>query len=137
MGRLELFDNGLVIINQRPNVHGEIALWLERLREQGATEAFHNPADDEWTTRIYPIENADAIEWLVESIVTFVRPDTWDANGGEAAVRGGGHTLIIRQTGAGHRDVARLLERIEWAHGYVREHLPAATQPEAENGEVD
>lgn len=129
-GGLTLLDNGFLIINQTPHIHGEIAVCLERLRAQGATKPLPNPADDEWTTRIYPIENAGAIDWLVDAVQTFVRPDSWDTGGGAAAIRGGGHTLIIRQTGAGHRDVARLLERIEWAHGYVREHLPAESGTE-------
>lgn len=127
-GALHVLSNGVMPVLQTPRVHAEIAVLLERLRVAGANESFPNPADDEWTTRIYPIENADAIDWLVDAVQTFVRHETWDVKGGEAAIRGGGHTLIIRQTGAGHRDVARLLERIEWAHGYVREHLPAASE---------
>lgn len=136
-GALHVLSNGVMPILQTPRVHAEIALLLERLRGAGANEAFPNPADDEWTTRIYPIENADAIDWLVDAVQTFVRPETWDVRGGEAAIRGGGHTLIIRQTGAGHRDVARLLERIEWAHGYVREHLPSGSEEKEEAAHDD
>ena len=65
-----------------------------------------------------------AVPWLVESVETFVRPETWDQAGGKGAIRGAGHSLIIRQTGAGHRDVAQLLLRIEQVHRYVSEHRP-------------
>lgn len=125
-GTAQLLENGLLIVRQTLANHGAVAVWLDKLRKQGLQ---HGPAaaetdDDEWSTRIYPVENADAVPWLVEAVETFVRPETWDQAGGKGAIRGAGHSLIIRQNGAGHRDVAQLLLRIEQAHRYVSENTP-------------
>jgi hypothetical protein len=125
-GTAQLLENGLLIVRQTLANHGAVAVWLDKLRRQGLQHepAAADTADEEWSTRIYPIENADAVPWLVEAVETFVRPETWDKAGGKGAIRGAGHSLIIRQTGAGHRDVAQLLLRIEQAHRYVSEHRP-------------
>jgi hypothetical protein len=58
-------------------------------------------------------------ETLVDAIVTTVRPSTWEASGGPAALRGAtfgsAKVLIVTQTHEGHDQVVALLEKLRGA----------------------
>ncbi len=100
----------------------EKARWEQEARVREALRQPISVSFDETPLR-------EALEQVSQQIG--VLPDSWAGKGGDAVIRGGGNTLIIRHTGAGHRAGAKLLERIERVHNYVRDNL-SATPDETE-----
>jgi hypothetical protein len=80
----------------------------------------------EWTEVVYPVSHlvlpldakhptATCHRKLMDEVLAKVAPNTWDHAGGEATIRYDAKrlTLHVRQTAAGHQELARFLKEIE------------------------
>ena len=116
-GTISELMGGVLVIRQSEQVHTEISLLLQELRQarkETAKDATA-PKTSELETRFHKAKSKDEAESLERLILTFVSPATWDVSGGRGMLRTAEDRLIIQQTKAVHDQIDLFLREYQQA----------------------
>lgn len=108
---------GLLVIHHREQVHTEIALLLQELRQarKDTAKEAAAPKSTDLETRFHKAKTKDEAEALERLILTFVAPTSWDVSGGRGVLRTAEDRIIIQQTKAVHDQIDQFLREYQQA----------------------
>ncbi len=127
-GTIDQTLSGALVVRQTDKVHAEIALLLHDLRAtigpealaDGAKEAAKpaGPTEEELAVvelQFYPLDRKGLAAEMHKSILAFVEPATWSANGGDGTILAIGETLAVKNTKKVHRAIRKFLDDLKAA----------------------
>jgi general secretion pathway protein D len=105
-------SGGVLVVRQVQRVHSQIDALLEELRDIADDQEEKLAAKRTVAVlKVYRTDEFPADE-LAESIPALIAPDTWTEKGGEGRIQAISGALMIKQTGAVHRQIEQLLAQL-------------------------